>query len=345
MSFLVMTQLIRIAGLVAGSESSLYQVVEILGSASLSFLPIAAPLAIVFAANYSVGKMSSDSEIVALMSFGFSKGLIMRPFLIVGGIISLSLFLIGHDLVPRAYKNFKERVIDVTSKNIFTQLKSGQFFVDIPNLILFAQVVKDKGDKLEKIFIQTDKNKGKSEQLIIAENGVFVKQKRSGKELTRVRLILKKGNIFRTNLEKGKIEKVDFEEYEFPLFNNFYRKQNFTSPSMLSTWTLIERIKNNFYKGTSLNKAYIEIYSRMVLPLQCILFTLLGCIYGIRKNRGKSSNQNFILFLLVVLFHVLHFTAMSFVKSGKLHGSGFLIPIIVIGLFTWRQYKKLDWIS
>lgn len=345
LAFLIMTQLVKIARLLATSDSGFLQVYELFSSAAISFLPLAAPLAMVFAANYSVGKMSSDSEIIALRSFGYSKMQIFKPFLLTGVAVGLSLFLLSHNLVPVSKKLFKEKVIDVTSQNIFAQLKSGQFFVEIPNLILFAQEVKERGDKLSRILIQSDKNDGDSEQLIFAESGFFIRQKRPGKELTRVRLILRNGNIFRTKKKIGKIEKVDFEEYEFPLFNNFYRKQKFGKPGMLPTNTLWRKIKNNEIKGKSRNKGIIELISRFNLPFQCVLFTILGCIFGIKKNRGKGGNQNFVLFGLIIGYYAIYFTIVSFVKSGKVPGLFLFTPTLIAGYIIHRYYKKLDWVS
>lgn len=80
--------------------------VSILYNYYLSFVPIifvqTAPIAVLLSTIYILGKLNKHNEIVAMRANGISLIQILRPFVCLGFILSIFVFLVNDKIVPRA---------------------------------------------------------------------------------------------------------------------------------------------------------------------------------------------------------------------------------------------------
>ena len=90
--FLLIFQIFRIIKIVVSKGVAVDLILELLFHISMTFLPFAIPISVLFASIYTLNKMSEDSEIVAMRSFGISKFRLLLPFLIVGIVIAVATF-------------------------------------------------------------------------------------------------------------------------------------------------------------------------------------------------------------------------------------------------------------
>ena len=141
--FLLTSQLFRLADVFVTKSSGLTDVLLLFGHIAVSFLPMAIPLSALFASLYTMNKMSEDSEIVAMRSFGLTKWQLFKPFLMLGIFISIAVFSLNRNLIPHSKALFKNTVIRMTSQGMALNLQSGIFFTDVPGVILFAEEVFD----------------------------------------------------------------------------------------------------------------------------------------------------------------------------------------------------------
>jgi lipopolysaccharide export system permease protein len=328
---------------------------------------MAIPLSALFATIYCLNKLSEDSEIVAMRSFGLTRIQIFAPFALLGLLIAGSIFSLNQNIIPYSKTQFKNTIIRLTSRGLLTNIKSEQFFTEIPGVTLFAEKVTKKGTRLEDVFIQV-RNKSKSEEKIIfAKNGVLIKQKRKEWEAPTLRLHLTDGNIIKTFPKNSDVEKILFREYDFPILTGgfspgFVTKDSMRTNSELRTVMKKEKAKLKNLEGLnqlsnaqqlSLNqikkglaKTEIEFWSRFNTPLQCLVFILLGFSLGIKKGRGNSRNTGAIGMIILTCYYVLFFLGVSLARKGVLP------PIVVVftptvlslGIGSW-YYSKLDWFN
>jgi lipopolysaccharide export system permease protein len=78
-AFLITFYMFRIIGLIITKGIDVLTVLTMVINLSVSFFPMAAPLAAFFATIYTLNKLSEDSEIIAMRSFGISKIKIFLP--------------------------------------------------------------------------------------------------------------------------------------------------------------------------------------------------------------------------------------------------------------------------
>lgn len=349
---------------VISKDVAFLTIMEIVGHIAVSFIPMAIPFSALLATIYTLSKMSDDSEIVVLRSFGLAKYKLVLPFMILAFTIAISLFSINDKLIPRSKSQFRNTLIKLTSKGMLSNIKPGKFFTEISGVTLFAQKVKDDGANLENVFIHiTDKKNDGSEQIIMAEKGSLIKYKRSEWEIPSLRLNLRHGNIVKT--KGSELEKILFEQYDFPIegggsISSFITKDGMRTNKQLSKVIKereneLKRLENEKPEGWKgklggikkrLVKSKIEFWSRFNTPLQIILFVFLGFSLGIKKGRGRSKNSTTIGMLVLIIYYAFFFLGVSLSRKGVIppYISTF-VPTTICFVAGLIMYKKLDWMS
>lgn len=340
---------------------------ELVGHIAISFLPMAIPLSAFFATIYTLNKLSEDSEIVAMRSFGTTKASLLQPFLIMAVIVATTLFSMNINLIPHSKTLFKNTVIKLTSKGFLTDIKSENFFTDIPGVTLFAEEVSEDSTIMKNVFISTSNIKKGIDRVIFAERGVLIKQLLKGSTMPSLRFNLTNGNILKTDRKGEEIEKILFKEYDFPILTGGYSPGFVTKDAMRTNSELGEliskrkkRIKELAAKkelATSeqielaeINKRHpktqLEYWSRFNAPVQIFLFIFLGFSLGIKKGRGRTKSSGTVGLMFLIGYYALFFIGVSLSRKGSIPPAvTVFFPTILTGLVGSIYYKKLDWMS
>lgn len=364
MIFLLTFQLFRLIRIVTDKDVELSVLFELMGHIGVSFLPMAVPLASLFAAVFTLNKLSEDSEIVAMRSFGLTKRNLMTPFIFMGILIASAIFVLNRNLIPHSKTLFKNTIITLTSQGNLTNIKEGQFFTEIPGITLFADSVSEDGNRLGNVFIiQT---KGEEEQVIMAKRGVLIKQSLGELRAPTLRLHLSEGNIMK-NFNNGKIEKILFSQYDFPIVDGGGLPGLVTKDSMRSNKELRAVIQERQARldeieakktvspeearerdaiKRDLPKSELEFWSRYNTPIQVLLFIFLGFSIGIKKGRGRTKSSGSMGLFFLIGYYVLFFGGVSLARKGIAPASIVVFaPSIASMILGAYLYKKLDWQS
>ena len=344
-SFLLITQLFRIIRMVVSKGVELSVILELMGHIAISFVPAAVPLSIFFAAIFTLNKLSEDSEIIAMRSFGFTKFQLFLPFLIQGILIGIAIFSLNQNLIPYSQRKFTNGFVQLASKGLLADIKAEQFFTQIPNVTLFAEKVEEKGRKLQDVYIRVkDENKAE-ERIIMAQKGIMIKHAEDAMSSAAVRLRLTKGNIVKTKDGEQDVEKLLFEEYDFPLMSGEYEANFVTKDRMRTSGELWELI-NSERSPDELRRTKLEFWSRINTPIQCLIFILLGFSLGIKKGRGSSGSTGVWGFIIIILYYAIMFGGISMAKKGTIDPAVAIFLPTILGLFAGRYlYRRLDWVS
>jgi lipopolysaccharide export system permease protein len=362
--FLLTFQLFRLIRIVTTKGVELSLVFELMGHIAVSFLPMAVPLSVLFATIFTMNKLSEDSEIVAMRSFGLTKQVLLTPLLLLGLFIAGMIFVLNRNLIPHSKTQFKNTIIKLTSQGNMTDIKPGQFFTEIPKVTLFAEKVNTGGTKLQEVFI-SQKN-GEEEQVIFARRGAMIKQSSGKLRTPTLRLHLEDGNIVKQSSD-GKVEKIIFSEYDFPVLSGGELPGFVTKDSMRSNAELKKVIRQREERLSELAsqkemsqaqinergeilsrqpKSQLEYWSRFNTPLQVLLFIFLGFSLGIKKGRGRTKNSGSLGLFFLIGYYVLFFGGVSLARKGTLPAySVVYLPTILSLLLGVRLYRKLDWQS
>lgn len=363
-AFLITFYMFRIISLIVNKGVEISVILNMVSNLSVSFFPLATPLSVFFATIYTLNKLSEDSEIIAMRSFGMTKWKIYAPFFVSSVLIAITVFSLNSVYIPKANSNFKNTIVKLTSTGMLTSIKSGQFFTDIPKVTLFADSVSEDGNSFSRVFLHVKEGpQDLEERIIFANRGSLIKLYADDFHAPSLRLHLNNGNIVKINQQGEKVEKILFQEYDFPIFNAEFGSAMLDKDSMKTSAELkaiteqrkkdLEAVMASDAKPEvkaetrkTLVKGQIEYFARFVSVPQIILFALLGFSLGIKRGRGASGNNSIQAIIVLLSYYALYFFLISLAQRGHFNPMlASFLPSILLFFISIYYFKKLDWVG
>lgn len=350
--FLLTFELFRMTELLVTRDVSLWFTLKLIGNIALTFLPLSLPIAVFFSTIYCMNKLSGDSEYIAMRAGGMTKFRIMLPFLIVAGLLTLSVYQLNQTVIPQSNKQFRLKVNYLTSSGLLAGIKEGQFFTMIPNVTMFANESTKYGRRLGEVFLHLKENND-SDRVIFAEKGELVFERSPETLSEKLTLTLFNGNI--VGRSKGRdVEKILFDKYVFPITKQQFEDQFSIKETMLTSEELkgvLNMTEEEARKAYDFNKkelfnAKYEFWNRKNGAFICFVFCFLGFTLGVTGNRGKSRSSGLLGLLCLLLYYGLYFSLVSLAKKGTIPiPVAVFLPVTVMSGLGIYFYRKLDWQS
>lgn len=283
---------------------------------------------------------------------GLTKERIILPFLIVAAVLTLSIYHLNQSLIPVSNKEFKKKILYLTSSGLLSGIKEGQFFTMIPNVTLFATRATKYGRNLEEVFLHLKEKEGQ-ERVIFSQRGELVFEKNSDQMADKLTLTLFDGNIIGQG-KKNELEKIIFSKYTFPITQGQFGDKFSLKETMLSSTEIQQILKMNpvdakklynFSKKDLVNARY-EFWNRKNGALICFIFCFLGFTLGITGNRGKSKNAGLVGLVCLIVYYGLYFSLVSVAKKEVIPiPVAVFTPAFILAAMGVYFYRHLDWQS
>jgi lipopolysaccharide export system permease protein len=347
--FLLTFELFRIANLLTTQETSLVFILELVGEIALTFLPLAVPLSLYFAVNFSLRKLSQESEYIALRASGLNKRQLFLPYFFIALFASLSVLSLNQKISPLTNRDLRKRMHYLSGTNLLGQLKSGQFFTTIPGFTLFAQSVSESGRNLEQLFLKTQQEDKQS--TIVAKKGQLIYDRDEKTLVEKLSLQLFDGSLLTSN-KNDDTERIFFKSYFIPLAQTTFSSGLAPDESFFpfhELWRALqlpqeELMKKYNFKKKDAFKTHLEFWNRLYTPLLCLLFTFLAFSLGVSSERSGKKGDMLKVFACLIAYYVLYFSLISLSRSERIP-----IPLamtisasFLLGL-SFYFYKRLDW--
>lgn len=148
-------------------------IAELLVYASATFVPMALPIAILFASIMTMGNFGEKYELVAMKAGGVSIRRVMRPMAIVALLLTGVAFYFANNVMPEAMLRYRMTLYDVTRKKPAVNIRPGEYYKEIDGYVIRVGGKAQDGRTLQDIII-FDHSKGISEtNVIVAKNGIM----------------------------------------------------------------------------------------------------------------------------------------------------------------------------
>lgn len=287
-SLISMTQFLQLTEFVLIHNVSFLEIIEILGLMSISFLPIVMPMSLLFSILLTYSRLSSDSEIIALNSFGYSLKRLALPAIFFSIVVAFLSTQLLFNIGPIARFQFDTLIQRIGSQKIIESLNEKMFLENFFDLVIYFN---EKGphDEMKNVFIKDSRN-SKRPLTVIAKMGVASVDRTDYNQSAKL------------DLYNGKI--ID-EQRSDPIVVNFeHYSVKFNSPINivpqdrdLNTYIfdeLIEKASNTGVEQNERKMTIIEIHRRLALAAACIIFGFLGAAQGMSVNRRAASSKGFV---------------------------------------------------
>lgn len=270
------------------------------------------PMSCLLASLLGFGKLSANSEIVALKSAGLSFQRIVRPVTVAAFFISIVAFIINESVVPlseRAAANVMKYEVLRESAPLFTQ----KIFI------------KEEGDGVVKRVIYIDRmdNDTKDMKDVTVEE---FDQGRLARIITSLDGKWEDGSwwlingavyeISKKTKEVGLLFKFDRQALRLNLRSEDIENVN-REPDEMGIKELLSLIRLKEKLGESPGELWMAFHLRLAVPWACLIFAILGAALGSRPQRA-SSGVGF-GFSVIIIF--VYYVIMSFSKALGENGS------------------------
>lgn len=148
-------------------------IAELLLYASATFVPMALPIAVLFASIMTMGNFGEKYELVAMKAGGVSLVRIMMPLTIVAVLLTGMAFYFANNVMPAAMFKYRTTLYDITQKKPAVNIRPSQYYSEIEGYVIRAND-KDDDDRTLRDIIIYDHSKGMDQtNIIVADRGVM----------------------------------------------------------------------------------------------------------------------------------------------------------------------------
>jgi lipopolysaccharide export system permease protein len=307
---LLMGNLLKLTDLVINKGVPFKDIVLLFFYIFPSFLDVNLSMAFLLGILVGFGRLSADSEIIALKASGISIGTMFKPVIVLSVIVSLGIGWVLFYAKPISRVSFREQVFSIINNRLATGLQPMVFYHDFEGVVIYAENVNSRSGKLENIFLHDHRDPA-STSTIFAQHGNIS----SNSKTMAFSINLEDGTILNkpTEVNNPSFQVLRFEQYDINLL--FEAKGASSSPSKLEPKTLtfagIQKAFSAQPSETDLHLLEIEWHKRLALTLAPFLFALLGVPLGIHSPRsGKIGG-----FTVALLIFLTYFVLSSFAET------------------------------
>jgi len=310
-------------------------------------------MSMLLATLLAYGKLSSNSELLALKSLGFANRRIILPAVILSIVMTCVTFIFNDSIVPISNRVAENTMRASLGKAISSEQGKHIMFSRYGSQIDSSNQISKSNENLTHIFYAKYFRNNFMEQVTLIDYS------RIGMEQT---LKAKKGEFDEKNnlwifydgrltitQDNGEISFINFDTYKYPLGEG--PRELAKIPSDANDMTVKEAIKAEALYKKAGNKREarrmrVRIQEKFTLPAACLVFGLIGSSFGVRSISRSSKSQGFGLSVLLIFgYYVLSFFSSSLGVKGVLNPMlAAWAPVfisILIALYLLRRASKI----
>lgn len=330
---LLLSRLLKLIELIVDKGVPFTEIFGIFASLMPSFFVITVPLSFLLAIIIAFGRLSADSEVVAMKAAGFSLYQLAQPVIILSFFVCLftaALTLYGE---PYGRASLRQQLIDMAYSKAAVAISPQVFNEEIEGLVLYANNVDSETGKLMGVFI-SDNRMGETPSVITAQKGLIYPDRVDGKLL----MHLEQGSIHRLQQRNGEesYQLVHFDRYDINLSlseKGSTGEKKALKTQEMTTAQLLEQIDQD-KEQKNIDHA-VELLERLILPFSPLIFSLIAIPLGIRSHRSnKGGGFAVSLFVFLTYYLLLSMSKTMVIENGWPLFITMISPTILFFLFS-----------
>ncbi len=304
--------LFQIANLVIDKGISLGVVTRLFVYKLPEVVVMTLPMASLLSALLTFGRLSSQSEIVALRAAGISFGRIIRPVFVASVLVSLGAMLLNETIVPMSnkaaenimrYEIAKERPT-LLREQVFLRDESGGFL----QRVIYISKLRQNLGTMEDILVQ-EFDQGSMNRIISAKRGTWGNGE----------WWLEDGKVFEVLEDRSVNLLFSFARQKLPLLLGPSEvARTFQRPADMSAWQLWGHISVMNKQGADLAPLRVLFHLKLAIPWACVILAVLGASLGVGPQRSGAGMGLAMSVLIVFAYYVVMSFSRSFGEGGYL---------------------------
>jgi len=322
---LFVPKLVRLMELFVRHSGSGWQIAELFLYIIPNILVFTIPMAVLIGVLLGLGRMSMDSEIIALTAMGISRRRILWPvgvLAVIGATLTLVMTLW---LAPWAIRSLQTIERELISSQASFQLQPRVFDERFPQMVLYINDVSASGTRWNGVFLA--ENGGESgSRITLAESAIVIAEPKLGK----LELHLNDGSTheFSRN-EPDHYGVTAFGRSDWPVEVSGLAPPKGREPS--NPERSLRELWND--RGKGWRDARVELHQRFAFPVACFVFALIAVPLGSQPRRGGRAAGSLLAILVIASYYLLFIVGAGLARQGVVPPSvGMWIANVVLAL-------------
>ncbi len=295
------------------------------------------PIGVLVGVLIALGRMSSDSELIAMSALGMGRRRLLVPIGLLSVSATLLTLLMTVWIAPLSLRTTRTLEDQLRASQASFQVAPRVFDERFPHLILYINDVDAAATQWRGVFLAWTDDKNVS-RLTLAEDAIVIADRKEGK----LELHLHNGSDHEFSpTDPGHYSLSAFSERDWPI--DVTGPQSGTAPEpTLQGRTMralfVERHQANL-------DASVEIQRRLSFPFACISFALIATALGARPRRGGRSGAILVTLLLITGYYLMFTIGAAFARQGAIPvwaGIWFAnVATAAVGLFLLPHIERM----
>jgi LPS export ABC transporter permease LptF/LPS export ABC transporter permease LptG len=301
-------QLVRLMALLVRHSGAGGQILKLFLCIFPGVFTFAIPMAVLIGVLLGLGRMSADSEIIALTALGIGRTRILVPVgvLAVTGLLATAAFTLW--LGPAALRTFRSLEANLIASQVNFQLQPRVFDERFPRLVLYVNDVSATGTQWRGVFL-AETGAASGSNLTVAEQAIVIAEPKQDK----LELHLRDGSTHEFDrADPDHYSVTEFGQSDWPI------EVSGLAPPQKRPLSTPERPTRELLKDHSSNwrEARVELHRRFAFPFACLAFALVGVPLGAQPRRGGRAAGSLIAVLLIASYYLLFIMGAGLARQG-----------------------------
>ena len=300
------------------------------------------PMAFLFGILLSIGRLSADSELVAIRASGISLFSLYRPISVLAVILASINCYLMISVLPWGNTAQQDLQLEIFMRSVNKEVQPGVFYEELEDKILY--VADEVEDRWQGVFL-TDSILEPHHVVTVAQYGsVRVEGTGSNVALTLQGAVEHEMDIGEP-LDSATRRHAALELFlEDEAVKNQRQYRASKNVRALDLRGLRQRYLDPDQSDVNRRLALVEIHKKFAIPAACLVFGLFGVPLGFNNQRGNRSSGFAISLVIILVYHVILSNGETAAAQGKvpvwlaMWGANMLF--VMLGLFLlWRRNR------
>src|SRR5258706_2272395 len=275
------------------------------------------PMAVLSGTIIGLGRMGSDSELVAMRAAGVSTWRMLWPALALGLIATAASAELNLKEAPRSQQHLKAVAIRSALYKLDSPVEPRTFTTDLPGYVIYVRDGDKSHGQWGRVFIQMQ-NSDRATLLVTARAG------RIDSSSEQSELVLQ--DAMQTTLPAAEsrdqsfvVERLDLLRIVFPTGRGslLARLQKEDSSPDQMGWGELRQVMAQG-KGAEQREASMIFYKRLAFSLTPLVFSLFGAALALRMRRGSRGFGVLISLVILLIYYLVTLGGDQMARAGSL---------------------------
>ena len=303
-------QLVQIMNVVARHSGDARQIALLFLSAFPRVLTFSVPIGVLVGVLIGLGRMSADSELIAMNAAGMGLKRILIPVgaLALGAAgITLCMTVWLGPISIRTLRSLEERL---RSTQVSFEVQPRVFNEQFPHLVLYVQDISAAAMNWHGVFL-AESDGGEVSRLTLAEEAIVVADRDQGK----LQLYLRNGSVHESQTKGPEHYGLSaFGERDLALAVGGGGATQ--APAVVDSERPLRQLLAE--NGPKARESRVEFHRRFAFPAACLVFALVALPVGSRPRRGGRAAGFVLAVALVCAYYIVFVFCAELARDGSL---------------------------